>query len=80
MAKRSEPKRRAAGLCKKSLYTQSFQLFRVTLDWKRLKKCPVHYCVKTVCVLPEVCEVSLDVQVQDGGWSGGAQRRAVLAQ
>lgn len=29
---------------------------------------------------PEVCEVSLYVQVQDGGWSGGAQRRAVLAQ
>lgn len=30
--------------------------------------------------LPEVCEVSLDVQVQDGCWSGGAQRRAILAQ
>lgn len=29
---------------------------------------------------PEVCEVSLDVQVQDGSRSGGAQRRTVLAQ
>lgn len=29
---------------------------------------------------PEVSEVSLDVQVQDGGGSRGAQRRAVLAQ
>lgn len=31
-------------------------------------------------VSPEVCEVSLYVQVQDGGGSGGAQRRTVLAQ
>lgn len=31
-------------------------------------------------MLPEVCEVSLDVQVQDGGRSGGAQRRTILAQ
>lgn len=31
-------------------------------------------------VSPEVSEVSLDVQVQDGGGSRGAQRRAVLAQ
>ena len=36
-------------------------------------------CVRDQC-LPKVCEVSLYVQVQDGGWSGGAQRRAVLAQ
>lgn len=33
-----------------------------------------------VSAVPEVCEVSLDVQVQDGGGSGGAQRRTVLAQ
>lgn len=33
-----------------------------------------------VSPLPEVCEVSLDVQVQDGGGSGGAQRGPILAQ
>lgn len=36
--------------------------------------------LEKVIVSPEVCEVSLDVQVQDGGGSRGAQRRAVLAQ
>lgn len=29
---------------------------------------------------PEVCEVSLYIQVQDGGGPRGAQRRTVLAQ
>lgn len=49
-----------------------------SLRKKKKKRSIIFLCVSHV--LPEVCEVSLDVQVQDWCWSGWAQRRAILAQ
>lgn len=49
---------------------------RETPGWSYCPLAVIH----STRVLPEVREVSLDVQVENGGRSGGAQRRTVLAQ